>query len=601
MSPVAVRVARGGASALIMAFGIALFAAGVSPWPAPVLVGIGLACALRSAMRPSAAVASAAVIELLFVALAVQIAPAVRISYPLALTLGLTLLGAVAALVIGTREIRLPSPRGLALACVIAVLGAVTVAATSAWLWHASAFAWAMRNDSVWNLVSTRFVIADGGIGSGAHPNPAPLTPALFAAVIGAGRTSVPARELLAHDVSAFAALWMALSLITSLLAALCAVRATGGAGIAIRLVAAATCGALPLLWFALGVAVDFGFWNATLALLLLLAAWILWLEASNSAVVMLGVVSVCLLATWGPLVLIPLALTALAGGLRIIRLRKDRRALQRALVGALVAFGIVGVYGLLVTLPDLRREGAALAVDGGFIAFGPLKFSIIVVAAVVVALVAPRRSRLGVVAVSGAAGVAVGYLLLQRAGAKDLWGYYPAKLAWLCALLLLVITAAALFGTAARRTNPWRTLIAAAGVVSAPLLMNRVPPSDGWSSAFTPVAAVWKSTEPALADAVRHVFAEAEPGTPTILMAYGTRGQDAFGNTWLLQLESTSSQEPIRQFAYLLDPESPSQVCDAVHAWKRHVRVITADPQRGEELANLCGTGSLTIELRSR
>jgi hypothetical protein len=45
------------------------------------------------------------------------------------------------------------------------------------------------------------------------------------------------------------------------------------------RVLAAAIVAAIPFTWFVLGFAAQFGFYNATLTLLLLLASWLAWLE----------------------------------------------------------------------------------------------------------------------------------------------------------------------------------------------------------------------------------------------------------------------------------------------------------------------------------
>ena len=62
-------------------------------------------------------------------------------------------------------------------------------------------FEWAMRNDAVWNTITTRFMVEDGGLNAIAHPSgtlATPLTPGLLAIVAAVGRDGVASADLLA-------------------------------------------------------------------------------------------------------------------------------------------------------------------------------------------------------------------------------------------------------------------------------------------------------------------------------------------------------------------------------------------------------------------
>ena len=107
-----------------------------------------------------------------------------------------------------------------------------------------------------------------------------------------------------------------------------------------------------------------------------------------------------------------------------------------------------VPLYLFAVTLPDLARESAALAVDGGIMPIAPVYVVTIATMTVGVAVLnAGQRHQvhqlIGVIVVCVSGAVAGGYLILQRVASDSLWGYYPAKLAWLLVTLLLVILAA--------------------------------------------------------------------------------------------------------------------------------------------------------------
>ncbi|MGO7983818.1 hypothetical protein ACC691_38920, partial [Rhizobium johnstonii] len=78
--------------------------------------------------------------------------------------------------------------------------------------------AWAMKNDVVWNTMAARFILNDEGIAPDRHPNPSPLINELVASWISSGRTA--GTELLRHDVTRQAELWVALLLLSALLGA---------------------------------------------------------------------------------------------------------------------------------------------------------------------------------------------------------------------------------------------------------------------------------------------------------------------------------------------------------------------------------------------
>ena len=69
----------------------------------------------------------------------------------------------------------------------------------------------------------------------------------------------------------------------SGMLAALIGARSVHGGTRTARIVAAVITGLIPLSWFTFGFAVQFGFYNATVAFVLLLAAWLSSLETGVS------------------------------------------------------------------------------------------------------------------------------------------------------------------------------------------------------------------------------------------------------------------------------------------------------------------------------
>ncbi|WP_347978463.1 hypothetical protein [Microbacterium sp. ProA8] len=611
VTPPWARIAWMASAASLLVAGLLLFVLGITPWLAPFAVLFCLFLAIGQRTSWPFAIAASVIVEIALIALMVRFAPSLGLGLVPGAAIILGLLG-VAGLVafavvrsprvIGGRALRVGVP-----IIVVPVALMVVVAVRSV---NSGDLEWAMHNDAVWNLISTRLIVADGGLDAIAHPNPSPLTPGLLAVAIAVGRDAVAPADLLRHDVSGVAVFWLLASLGAALLAALIGARSVHGGTRTARIAGAVIAALMPLTWFTFGFASQFGFYNATFTLLLLLASWLAWLEARVApiaAAATLSLATVALLSTWAPLAIIPFALAAVAIVSRTASLHRSRTGDRRwfALVLAVLP---VPLYVAFVTLPDLRRDGAALAVDGGIMQLRPAVVLAIMSVTVAVAILnavqrGQRHNLVGVLAVCAGAVVAGAYLIGQRAGAgASLWGYYPVKFAWLFVSLLIVVLAASLAGEmAGLRGRP----IAASGVAVAALavptsLMLLVPPpTQLFHSLLTPVAIATASGTAGGSPAARTLFDLAEPGHPTIAVDHLGPSGDRFLNSWLLQLESTSASEPIRLYSYILDPENPAQACEAAASWGRQVRIVTSAESTADELSELCTDADVVIEVR--
>ena len=605
------RIAWIASAAFLLAIGLLLFVFGITPWIAPIAVLFCLFLAIGQRTSWPFAIAASVIVEIALIALIVRFTPSLGLGLVAGAAIILGLLGAAGLVAFAV----VPSPRvigGRALKVglpiiVIPVALVVVVAARSV---NAGDLEWAMHNDAVWNLISTRLIVADGGLDAIEHPNASPLTAGLLAVAIAVGRDAVAPADLLRHDVARVAVFWLLASLGAALLAALIGARSVHGGTRTARIIGAGIVGSIPLTWFVFGFASQFGFYNATVTVLLLLASWLAWLEARVApiaATATLSLATVALLATWAPLAIIPFALAAMAIVSRMASLRRSRTGVRQWSVPILAVLP-VPLYVLFVTLPDLRRDGAALAVDGGIMDLGPgVLLAIMSVTVAVAILNAVQRNQshqlFGVLALCGGAVAAGAYLVAQRAGAgASLWGYYPVKFAWLFASLLIVVLAAALAGEmAGLRGRP----IAASGVaavalaVPVSLMLLVPPPTQLFHSLLTPVAIATTSGVAAGSPAARALFDLAEPGRPTIAVDYLGAPGDTFLNSWLLQLESTSAADPIRLYSYILDPENPAQACEAATVWDREVRIVTSSERTADELAELCTDAAVVIEVR--
>ncbi len=593
-------------------FGLVAWLTGLTPWLLCLAAVGGLTLVYGQRVTWTLACAGSLTTLLAGYAVVLRVLPAtgVGLSASGALILTIVALVPVVALVRSDR-VRVPRGRGARVAIVVvapvialAVLGPVLDAAD----WGPR---WAMNNDAVWNLVTARQILEDGGVAAG-RPNASPLTAGLIAIVAAAGRGSVAAADLLGHDVRRAAGLWLVMIYVGSVLAALVAAHATRRASATSRVVAPVIAAGVASSWYVVGFAVQFGFFNSSLAMIVLLAAWCAWLESRRAPLVaaaVLAAATIALLATWAPLATVSLALAAAVFA----------RALPALARGPWVAWlpwfltvAAVGTYGLLVTLADLHRDGEALAVDGGIHELPPRHVVFVVAATVLVVLlhalctrVADHAVGLGVVVVGAAVGV--GFLVAQRLSAGvPFWGYYPVKAAWaVCCLLLVILVscgsaaASPAGGAEEGRTRGWeRAESAVAGLAVGAFVGALVLqiPGPGLRQQL-PLVNILRGNGLAAGESdARTLFAIAEPGVPTIAAGLVDPGVDRFLNSWLLQLEAEKATDPVRPFAYVLDPDSDAQVCSAIAAWQRPVTVRTSDGARADRLDALCGDLPFTV-----
>jgi len=410
--------------------------------------------------------------------------------------IGLLLLVSAGLAVLLTRRkpLILPSRRAVLWSAALLV---VALIATVVWVPFRNSVgvgpAWAMHNDAVIQMIKAQAIMLSDGLDYAVTPNSSPLTAALVAMVAAAGRAGIgDPNRFLENDVLRMAELWGLLVLASSVLAGWITWRtitlrhrSDGGFdgrfaaqptnnGNSLRhragrtllpIIAALIAAALPLTWYFAGFAFAFGFLNYSLALVILLLTWALWLELPNNPPVLvaaaLSATGVALLATWAPLALIAaaLAILALVRALRnLIPTPPPRTSGWIALALATIP---IPLYALLVTIPDFGLHGDALAVEGGISPL-PISHLVGVVAFTIIGIVllSLRTANWllpgGLAAVLGAGAIAIGFLVLLNTRA-DLpgWGYYPIKAAWTATSLLLIIAVAAWFGALFTWTSP--------------------------------------------------------------------------------------------------------------------------------------------------
>ena len=402
----------------------------------------------------------------------------------LALPLGIVVLAALTLFSIAGIALLLRSParRGMPslhaltlwLPSLLGAVGWVAARAASFAVPGASRVSWAMEGDTTNNLHFARLIVEHNGIALGPDENPVPLAASLLALPLSLAQT-VGSGASLESDLSIFAAVW------TIMLAACCVAMGVVVASLidprrrVTVAVASAIGSLLPLTWFVAGLPIEYGYFNVHVALPLLLASWLAYLGARRSPAIALGALvclSALLLVTWSPVVLVPVVLGAMLSA------RHRSRLLAMRPVAALFPFFSAAVFVLLtscLTVPALFAQSAALEAPGhGFPATWVLSSALAIATLVAAALL---RSRVdagvfaGVVAVVLASYAALVSTFYVARDNFDPWdAYYPVKLAWLIAVVLLPVFASLLVAAAA--TLERRALRIAAVALAAALVV---------------------------------------------------------------------------------------------------------------------------------
>ena len=507
----------------------------------------------------------------------------------------------------------------------ISVLQVVTVP-LSRWLSDSPKLAWMMRNDNTWNLVSTRFLVEDGGLDPASHRNPAPLANEVVALFAAPGRSAVARGDLLAHDLYRASEALLLMVGATSLLAGLLVASAFPASRVWSRAVLGLVAAVVPWTWSLAGVVFVYGFWNSLPAAILVLAAWAAWTSSERLPVVSSGVLALVgtgLLAAWAPLVLLPACL-----GVAVVLWRRrahlDLRGL--ALVAWLMPLVVLLAYVGLVTRGDITAASDALAAEGLFPAYGenlpPVFWLVPLGLLLVLSVWTPVRLDLVGTAVVGLAGaIGVFYLMHQRAGsAGGPWGYYPQKFGWTLSFLapmVLLMSARGAFAVPGLRRVQRGTLVAGTAMLAGVLLWQ-IPPADPrpvssidypvahrtpdyrMSSVLPAVSIAFPDRSSALDPAVTDLLRLEDPARKVVVSRwFEDPGDNAFVNFWLLQLPVDKDDELPRPYAYGLDSFDPVGLCALVRDWGGGVEVYTHSDTLEKEMRAECPRLEFDVLLR--
>jgi hypothetical protein len=85
--------------------------------------------------------------------------------------------------------------------------------------------------------------------------------------------------------------------------------------------------------------------------------------------------------------------------------------------------------------------------------------------------------------------------------------------------------------------------------------------------------------------------------GQPTIAYRSSEFANDQFANRWLLQLESTSSEDKIRYWAYFMDSTNQDHLCRALLDWGTKVTIVTNVKDLEKSLSGQCPEAEFSIQ----
>jgi hypothetical protein len=592
-----------------------------NPWVLPVVV-VGLVVA-SAATRTSWALALATGVLVPLALLAGVMAAMPLTGLPLVpgLTVSMLVLGLAAVVhAVAAGGWRPPDAAARMLAAGAAVVPSVVGAAAVVGHVRDAGVTWAVWNDGMLHFFGTRGMLRDGGLDLEVG-NRDPLANELLSLLTAPGRAGVPVDELLAHDAGRQALTVVLLLVATSVVTSVLVARAVSARHPRVRAVVAVVAGVLPWTWFVSGFALRYGFVNALVAVLALVATWLVWTEARSAPVWASGVLmlaAVALLAAWGLPALVPAGL----GAWVIVRHRREILGLRGGgAVAWLACLAFSAAYALLVALRSVQPSGTVgLSGEGEFFSFAPVQAAAIAVLLLVAAVVAARTSGdrwdlVGVVITTVAVAMGLVVVLRERTGPDVvLWGYYAQKYAWVATVLGVVLVARLMATCVSVDLRRLRDKVASPLVVVGAALaaMAIVPPSasplqgTGWLGlqAVVPAATIVDGRHGESTDDLGYLgppspllFALAAAPHPVLLSgATDDAVVEQWLNDWAVQLAADRGEEVSRADLNGLDLRTPVDLCEALRGRPTDMTVWSRDTDTRETLDATCPDVSVRV-----
>ena len=485
-----------------------------------------------------------------------------------------------------------------------------------------SRVSWAMLGDSASQLEYARRIISEGGLTPPPMDNPVPLTPALVAAIAAPGRPSTGADAILSHDLGAYASAWAALIVMTCVLAGAVGYAIVKHsprlAGFPARATIAAT-SLLPLGWFWTGYPIKFGFINAQVVFVVLLASILGYLGTQRRPGLGLAiqlVAALLTLLTWSPLVILPaaLGLTQAIGALGSAT-QWSRRTRTVSLVVALVGVGCA----LWLGIPLLLAASGSLSLPGGLAEFPKPMLPAAAAVLVVATLAGSTRSgrerldKVGAGLVGLALGAVVGLIVvLELSGSvSGPWTYYPHKYAWIATAMLFTVALPQAACAVARL--PWARVRAALFGAGALAVAVSLGLGSWWAPGYlhflrdsVPYVMLVEDNLPdegqspdAVADAVI-----ARVGLPRLTIPWhSSLANDYRVAFWLIHLQiedaTRRGDDPASFELWTLANfhDTPDDLCALAEVVPQGLTVQTADGNLAAQMQALCPAANVIVE----
>jgi hypothetical protein len=577
-----------------------LFAAAALPWTV----------ASASRIGGFASVMGAVLVSLWLIVMVLMVTPFVPLPMHTTVTVLWTMIGLGGVVMTIGRDIH-ARPRATTIAtwgpASLGGLFWIVLTAISAQVPGASRLALVVHGDSANNVLFARQVLYNDGIAVGPQENPVPLPSALLALAMAPGREGLEPSELLRNDLTAFAGVWAmviaGVCLLSGVVAAAIVARADAG-NVTVGAVGAVV-SFVPLTWLVTGYPLEFGFFNAHIALLIVLAAFAGYLVEERSpahSLALLCLTATLLLTVWSPFVLLPAALALVV----LLRHRRTLPAVRGWSGILLLAFFVqLVLYGLLVVLPSFLALSGFLSAPGGAHSVPRWILGAIIIATLVLALVAFRSPRhpiiFGLLATSAGGLVGLLALLFLSRNAPTPWTYYPLKYMWLITVVMLILSLGVVAAAIVHRIgNRWIrvvALLAAAGLLVA--FLDFVPRATTRENQSGPVIKLLRGEFLGHGDdVVDEITALADPEQSHLLWRSGIAHEDTI-NFWVMQMwaDSLVEHDELRIAAY--GPNNPadvSRLCGIIGLMGGGTIVHSADAGLAGELEATCPEAQATV-----
>lgn len=486
--------------------------------------------------------------------------------------------------------------------------------------------AWAMSGDSATFLTQARDLITPGTVEI--WHNVVPVAAAISSIFMLAAHTNDLTQSVLESDVLGLAGTWIFVFA--------CISWVTGAVVVSLiqlntqvnkRILALAGLGGsiIPFTWFYSGYALSFGFLGASFALLIVLAALLVFLQKEISPSLKVGLFLFSASAAffaWTPFVLVPLILLAT----ELPTLWRSKASINPFEIGFIVVgflqFVLVFVLQLLpfflATQQSSLPGGTVLALNGAAVYFRPIFVGGIFVLAfgafVLGLLKRHKKIFTTFVSIELLLGLAFGYLVIASKQIEFPWLYYPSKFIWLVMLILAPLSIGALFLWALRvklfSRSQFLQVLVVVMVFAVVMVSLRATSAWGHVNAGLQRPDIFSEVlQPRAESAIdqipnrevaQSIFELENREQLRILWDSDYPNEDQI-NFWMLKMWSISDHGPLMlgDFIYGTKPKTIDSLCEILIQVRTPVEIITANQNLQKDLLQSCSETNPRIILQ--